>query len=686
MRPATPVLVALLAAAPLPAQAPAPAPTPLAEFPVEIGSVEIDAIVTDDEGRPIRDLTAADFTVLEDGKPQVVEFFRRVDLPFERPAAEVAPPAVEVDVRSNERPFEGRVYVLVLDDLHIAPARSGRVKQAARKFLEENVAEGDMAAVVHTGGGSGKGQELTGSRRLLLAAVDRLIGRKLPSVTLSRIEEYRRQQGFRRQDEAIRDPETRERVHNARAALETLESVSRALAGIRGRRKAVLFFSEGIDLDIHDTFTNPDASDVLDQMRRATSTAAGANVSFYTVDPRGLGGAGDEMMEIQPVFDDPRLGLDTQGLARDVRRAQDVLRTLADETSGLAAVDTNDFAGAFARVVKDSSAYYVLGYTPAGARPGRFHKLDVRVSRPGARVRARSGYSLPRAREADARRDRAASRALAELLDVPVPRSGLPLTLHAAPFRGPKGKASVLVTVQVGGRAFRFAEKDGAFRDTLELAVVAVDTSGKVTGGDQKVDLNLKPRTREMVDAAGFRVLSWLELPPGRYQVRAAGRAVNEGRSGSVFADLEVPDFDDAPMALSGLVVTSAVARHVPTAGELRSLQAALPGAPTTWRTFHPADTMVVLAELYDGEKSAHTVDFVTTLTASDGTVAFRGADERSAASAGAAGATIVHTAQLPLKSLAPGLYTLRVEARSRMGRNPPSAERALLVEVLAPS
>jgi hypothetical protein len=189
------------------------------------------------------------------------------------------------------------------------------------------------------------------------------------------------------------------------------------------------------------------------------------------------------------------------------------------------------------------------------------------------------------------------------------------------------------------------------------------------------------------VEATGFRVLSALDVAPGRYQVRIAARSVNSDSSGSVFYDLDVPEFGKKPLALSGLVLTSAFARLVPTAGAVPLLKDALPAPPTATRVFYPFDTLAVMAEVYDGETTPHTLDVVTSLSAGDGTAAYRSADERSTSArrGDVAGAPLVHTAQIPLKDVAPGIYTLRLSVRSRLGKKPPAAERALLVQVLPP-
>lgn len=690
----------LLAAGTLAAQTPPPATpppaspapsattgTPPVTFAVEVGYVEVDAIVTDRGGQPVRDLAREDFTVLEDGKPQTIELFTRVDIPYERPEP-ASPFPVPLDVQTNARPFEGRVYVIVLDELHTSSTRSLLVRAAARRFIERHFGEGDLAAVVHTAGPAEAGQGLTGDRRLLLAAVDKFVGRKLPSATLSRLDEYRRTQQTRQRGDPVRDPDEMKRAYDARASLDTLESVSEWLYRLRGRRKAVLFLSEGIDYNLYDQINNREASSVLYRLRDATAAAVRANVSFYTIDPRGLGGLDSEMMEIQPVFDDPSLGLDPQGLAQDFRMSQDSLRVLADETSGFAAVNTNDFTSAFARVVKDNSAYYVLGYYPPGQRKdGRFHKLSVKVSRPGVQVRARGGYSTPNAKGArpPAPAGRDTPPVLAELLESPMAKPGLPMQMQAAAFHGPAGKAKVVLTLEVAGEGFRFTEKDGIFHDTLELSMITVDAAGKTAGTSQKVQLDLKPQTRQMVEATGFRVLSAVDVVPGRYQFRMAGRAVNSGTSGSVFYDLDVPKFAKQPLAVSSVVLTSASASFVPTTGAVPMLKDVLPGPPTATRVFYPTDRLALFAEIYDTEATPHTLDVATTLTAADGSVAYRAVDERQTAArgGGGAGAAIVHTIQIPLKDVAPGIYTLRLGVTSRMGKKPPTAERVLLVQVL---
>ena len=124
-------------------------------FRVEINYVEVDAIVVDKRGRVRRRPPAGDFQVLEDGKPQAIKSFGLVRIPIERPEAPLfVTQPIEPDVQSNVRPFDGRVYLIVLDELHTTPLHTPWVRSAAKKFIETSMGANDVAAVVtHPGAG-----------------------------------------------------------------------------------------------------------------------------------------------------------------------------------------------------------------------------------------------------------------------------------------------------------------------------------------------------------------------------------------------------------------------------------------------------------------------------------------------------------------------------------------------------
>ena len=168
-----------------PAQAPAQTPTnqqPAVTFRAETNFVEVHAIVTDQKGAFVKDLEQGDFEIYEDGRLQSPTVFSMVDLGIERPFTPVnAAGPIEPDVRATTRTFDGRIYIFLLDDLHTYVTRTNNVRELVKRFIDQYLAADDLAAVVFTSGRQESGQELTGNRQLLKAAVDRFQGQKLPS-------------------------------------------------------------------------------------------------------------------------------------------------------------------------------------------------------------------------------------------------------------------------------------------------------------------------------------------------------------------------------------------------------------------------------------------------------------------------------------------------------------------------
>jgi hypothetical protein len=484
------------------------------------------------------------------------------------------------------------------------------------------------------------------------------------------------------QNDPLTDPADAERGYQARAMLSTLKNAAEFLSGIRGRRKALLLLSEGIDYDIYDIFGTSSATQILDETREAIGTATRANVAIYSIDPRGLATMGDEAMELTAPPEDPALRLNPQGLQDELRLSQDSLRVFSDETGGFASVNSNDFAKAFDRVVRDNSTYYVLGYYSTNERrDGRFRKVSVRLSRPGLDVRARKGYVAPRGRANVPPPPKAGSLELREAMNSPIPISGLTLRTFAAPFKGTAPNASVLVAVEIDGKGLNFVDKSGVFQNQLDVTVRADNDKGKVQDSKPlSLKLDLRPQTREAVAKNGFRLMTRLQLPPGRYQLRIGGREANDGQVGSIFYDLEVPDYWKVPFAMSGLALTSASAARTPTAAPDPDLKDLLPGPPVAMREFPTGDRLVLYTEVYDNEAAKpHAVDITTTLTADAGSVVFTTNEERKSSELGGPRGGYGYRAEVPLANVPPGLYVLQVEARSRLG---PVAARQVLLQV----
>ena len=654
---------------------PAAGEQPPITFKVEVNYVEIDATVTDAQGNFVRNLTKDDFLIYEQGKPQAVSNFSLVDIPIEKfdpPLYKTKP--VEPDVRSNRREFDGRVFVLVLDDYHTNTSRSGRVRLAARQFVQQYMGANDVAAVIQARGGRSTAQEFTNSHERLIRAIDTFMGQKERSATLEKIDDYYRTQGYA--TGRPRDLAEPMRVYNARNTFTVLKNVSDYLAGIRGRRKAVVFFSEGIDYDTYDAINNTWATDILQYGKDAIAAATRSNVSIYSIDPRGLAGF-DDAAEIGSLPLDPTLGLGMSALQRELQISQDSLRSISGETGGFAAVNSNDFGGAFGRIIQDNSSYYVLGYySNDSRRDGQFRTVNVRVKDPKLQVRARKGYVAPKGRPPAGTPPPpgiAASIAMREALDSPIPVTGLAMNAMAVPMAGAPGAknraASVLVVVEIEPGALPFKEENGLFVNDVELAIVAFDGDGKVRdGAKDKAELKLKRETQALVVSNGVRVTRRLNLPPGRYQLRVGVREGVSGKVGSVMYDLDVPDFAKGDMNMGGVLLTSGAASRTPTANPDPDFKEILPASPSTLREFSSADELALTVDVYDNRGfTPHRVEIRTTVTDDRGTVVFSTRDERKSEELKGTIGTFGHVARVPLKGLAPGRYVLRVEAQSTL-------------------
>lgn len=665
-------------AAPTP-QRPDPGQAPMT-FRVEVSYIEIDATVTDAQGNPVTSLTRDDFELSEDKKPQEIAVFSHVGLPIERADPLLSRASVvEPDVRTNRREFDGRVFVIMLDDLHTSSTRSGRLRTAAAAFIQRYMGVNDVAAVVYSSGSNDKAQEFTGSRSLLLSAVNRFMGQKLTSAAAATAEQDMLLE-MTGQPATGRDPDGMERAYKDRQLLARLRGVSSYLSGVQGRRKSIVLFSEGIETDYsagrNDVNTRTDSTqrtlgaDTLADLQSTIGAAGRANVSIYTVDPRGL----VALESFEAALGAQRLDTMTN-IFEETRRSQDSLRTLAAETGAIAAVDRNDFHETFARIIRDNSYYYVLGYySPNGKRDGKFRKVDVKVRRPGLTVRARTGYTVPKGEPPKKNAPpKQASEPLQQALASPLPVSGLPLTAAAVPFRSGE-KASILVVAEIDGSKFSFTDRNGRPWDSIELVTLPIDGAGRpVEGTRDELSITPRPQTRDAIIARGVRLTSRIDLAPGRYQLRVGAREAGTGDAGSVPIDLDVPDFSKAPLTMSGIVVSSQTAAGIPSARVDEQLKDVLPDMPTVTREFPRGDQLTVYAEIYDQLATPHTVEIATTATADDGRVMYSRTDQQSSSALKNPGDGFGHVTSISLKDVLPGRYVLKIEARSSVAGAAPA-------------
>src|SRR5581483_583178 len=170
----------------------------------------------------------------------------------------------------------------------------------------------------------------------------------------------------------------------------------------------------------------------------------------------------------------------------------------------------------------------------------------------------------------------------------------------AAAFKGADNKtSSVAVAIELDGSPLKFTPQNGLFVDALEISLYGVNPDGKPAGGMRStLNLNLRPETYQRVRTDGLRLNPRVPLPPGRYQLRIGTR--DSEIAGTVFYDMEVPDFTKDPLMMSGLLISAPSADQSPTPQPDPVPAKLLPGPATSRRDFPRSDTLWILAELYD--------------------------------------------------------------------------------------
>jgi len=591
--------------------------TPPPQFKTGIEVRLLDVVVVDRDGRPVRGLTAADFTVLEDGKPQKISTLEEVVVP--EPAV---PPAawmrdVAPDVGTNNVPTDGRLLVIVMDD---AVSRDLELVEASRKIGREIVNQmgpADLAAVVYTLQNS-KSQDFTSDRVRLLAAVDRFSPGFAPGSGLE---------------------ETMYRQYSVR----TLQRAAESLRAIEGRRKALIYVSVGVPvdwLDIAGPVENLGAEgvtvggkeamrDVGNDMLGTLEQAQLSNVAVYAVSPRGL-------------------------TVEDRRLETDFLQTMAANTGGFAIVNTNTPEAEVGTIFTATAAYYLIGYEVQKPDDGRFRRLEIKVNRPGVTVQARKGYVAPRPnRRTTTAKPGPEVSPLATAMAGFLPKGDVPMRATAIPMALPgRSEAGVAIVAQV--------QQPPALERTtqqVELLTTAFDPDGKARGSRrQTARVTMLPSDSSVAE---YEVLSRIDLKPGRYNLRIAAHNTAIEKSGSVFFDVDVPDFRKDGLWMSGVALTSRYGLAAAPPGALADL---LPVVPTTVREFLADDEVAAFFQVVQGgRRSVTPVRLELRIIDAADTVVHQAHDTLEAAMFSAA-RLAEYQFQLPLDRLAPGNYLLRIE------------------------
>jgi len=562
--------------------------------------VQTDVVVMDKNDQPITDLTIDDFKLTENGKRQELRFVQFVSAdqaPRLEGSVNVAGRPIDPEVARNLSAKDlRRVFAFVIDDLTIPFEDIGTVRQMLTDFIDNRMREGDLVAIVRVVGGSGLLQQFTTDKRILRRAIARITPQRhnfsafnnlesaesLNSERITAAQSIQADGGF--PAEGISSANTNfdnseQGVIRGFRALTTLSvagDVTTSMKTLPGRKSLVLI-SGGLPLsESHLAQVNVGGAPVPVIETRAylgnvgyllrllVDRASRAGVVINTMDIRGL-----KASRGVALFTDPgneatsRLGGGTPGtgrvpnmgtfdnLALDTLTGHQGLQALAESTGGVSVVNVGNFREGLDKILARSS-YYILAYTPTEAFDNKYHKLEIKVTRPGAKTYARDGYfATPDSARGPLSREDAIIKAAMS----PLARRDIEIACRLQYRFLPENLAETDINILINANNLQFEESaDGKHHSTFDVVGFVMNSMGKALGGfSQTVTTNLTPADYRQAQSLGLSYTAHAQLPPGTYQLRAVVRESKTGRLGSMSQYLEVPDLSKKNLTASSI-------------------------------------------------------------------------------------------------------------------------------------
>ena len=336
-------------------------------------------------------------------------------------------------------------------------------------------------------------------------------------------------------------------------SLKALQTIAQSLAGYEGR-KNLIWISAAFPLSVDPNFTlDPSASADFDFMEnhagkvaKTAQVVTDSQVSIYPVDPRGLVGYSTFSAANGRAMSGPQFSNALQAESRRLTATHDTMNLLAENTGGKAFYNRNDIDKAIYDSVTDGSTYYMVGYYPENKKwDGKFRKVQVKVSRPGVKLRYKLGYFAfdpdpLLAKPSPKQRDRDLGEALT--LDRPNSTS----LFFAAGVIPPSEQTQnhVLINYAIAPHALSMNRgNDGLEHAEVECLAQAYNEKGKLVGtaNISTAQASMKPETYQRVLQNGFPCRNQMDLPPGSYRLRLVVRDARTGMIGTSDAAVTVP-------------------------------------------------------------------------------------------------------------------------------------------------
>ena len=605
--------LALIAAADLAGQQSAAPQKPAPVFRSAADLVRVDIVVRDKNGNVVKGLTAGDFLIQEDGKPQQITSFNFEEIATEAmPSMSPAPAvfgleqlqkaaaqrtvvvagstpanAADAAAQSSAAPQDlpgRRMIVLLFDTSSMQPEEVDRAVKSANNYIDKQMTPADLVALASVGQTLTILHEFTPDRDVLksaLGAFDATSGTGFEQPVAADPADVT----------ADTDPadlpldDSEFGIFNNDRRLRAMRVLCEALAPIE-QKKALLYFSSGMSRS---------GSDNEVELRAVTNTCNKSNTSIYPIDSRGLtavvpggaaggggrggGGGGGRGGAGSSVFS----GRSMVSQFASLNSSQETLTTLAADTGGQAFIDSNDFAPAFTRVQRDMSAYYLLGYGSSNtSKDGRFRKISVRLKNgsAGYKVEARTGYYAnadfahlgKNDRERQLQEQIASAVSATDLpvvattswfriaadryyvpVSVAIPGSAVPMPVAPAPASTPAAESGRAANAPAGAAA---RPNNNVRTVSLDLLGVITDEQGRSVGRIRDV---IQVPVAQAADLATkqLQYQSGVPLPAGHFKVKVAVRENTNGAMGTFEFPITIPDLKNVPLKVSPVVLST---------------------------------------------------------------------------------------------------------------------------------
>lgn len=593
------LLSSVVAAGVLAAQQAPSAPPPLFRSSTDL--VQVDVSVLDVKRAPVTGLLAADFTVLEDGQPRLIEAFTAIALPDREASVDAAwTRDVPPDVATNQTGLdEGRIVVIVMD--RTIPI--GQPTMSARRIAAAAVAglgPGDLAALVSTSGGIP--QNLTSDRARLLRAIDQ---RDWSTGLSAEAREIDASLGAAMPFDAgaIFTPLNDGRCLCGLCVHQTITNVATALEAMPRRRKALLFIGSNLVVQAGPQVAAAEigCGQKLEDSRKQMFTALDrSGVMVHSLDPTGLQVVGPIGQASSTIRGAAGRGAFASAVQENLA-AQGTLGVLPGRTGGRVVANTNAPEARMPEILRESQSYYVLGFRPSEPSvPGQSRSIEVKVNRRDVKVSTRRGYVVPATMATSAAGADATTATLRDAIASTLPAAGAAIGLNVAAFAAADASQDSVVTVSIDVTAFAptaAAGAGGSAAVPLHVAVGAYDPTGRPRASARQT-LSLAWPSGHPGAAPRVEVLSRLDSSAGEYEIRAAVSGGDPSRLASVFTYLTVPSFAATPLSLSNIVMVGA---KTTSAVPPEFLATVLPVAPTTMREFTRVEGAVAFLRIYQG-------------------------------------------------------------------------------------